>query len=242
MYNEDDKCGVLNDFDLSTIMKPGDKHPDRQGLERTGTLPFMALELLDDRGFDGKIPRRYDHELESFAWVLVWVSRCVTGREECKSPPRLKEWLSNNNEEVYKSKFVFVGRQSEITTTPDYLWLQSALEKWIYLLGSSHLLRSQRYLTPVADKTNSEHLESFISTFEEFANEDARVSIPIDVTWVNGLADLKLIPPDISPLPLSLINGLLVGDMEDVYPNDDGLSSLYDTEVFESDKDDRTLV
>ena len=83
MYREDDKCGVLNDFDLSTIMEPGDKRPNRrQGLERTGTLPFMALELLLEDGFNGKIPRRYDHEFESFAWVLVWVSKRVVDGEE----------------------------------------------------------------------------------------------------------------------------------------------------------------
>ena len=85
MYNEDNKHGVLNDFDLSTIMKPGSPLPNRQGLERTGTLPFMATELLEDEGFEGKIPRRYCHELESFTWVLVWVLRSV-GSEECKQP------------------------------------------------------------------------------------------------------------------------------------------------------------
>ncbi|KIM42714.1 hypothetical protein M413DRAFT_122230 [Hebeloma cylindrosporum] len=91
MSKEDNKYGVLNDFDLSTIMEPGDQIPNRQGLERTGTLPFMALQLLDDEGFDGKVPRRYRHELESFAWVLVWVSRCVVGGEECEIPWRLKK-------------------------------------------------------------------------------------------------------------------------------------------------------
>ena len=88
MYNEKNKHGVLNDFDLSTIMNPGDRNPNRQGLERTGTLPFMAVELLQNEGFDGKVPRRYEHELESFSWVLVCVSRarnlnhhrvCVSG-------------------------------------------------------------------------------------------------------------------------------------------------------------------
>jgi len=56
-YKEENKYGVLNDFDLSTIMKPGDRNPNRQGLERTGTLPFMAVQLLEDEGFDGKVPR-----------------------------------------------------------------------------------------------------------------------------------------------------------------------------------------
>jgi len=51
MYKEDNKYGLLNDFDLSTILIPGDRNPNRQGLERTGTLPFMAMELLREKGF-----------------------------------------------------------------------------------------------------------------------------------------------------------------------------------------------
>ena len=86
MYKEDNKYGVFNDFDLSITMKPNAPNPNRQGLKRTGTLPFMAVEL----GFNGKIPRRYDDELESFAWVLVWVSRFVRDGEEFEPPPALK--------------------------------------------------------------------------------------------------------------------------------------------------------
>jgi len=36
--------GVLNDFDLATV------GPGPTGNERTGTLPFMALELLSAKG------------------------------------------------------------------------------------------------------------------------------------------------------------------------------------------------
>ena len=86
MCKEDNKYSVLNDFNLLTIMQPGDRNPSRQGLERTGTLPFMAVELLHQKGFDGKIPQQYDHELKSFTWVLVWVSRCVVGGKEYEPP------------------------------------------------------------------------------------------------------------------------------------------------------------
>ena len=47
MYYEQDgkKYGVLNDFDLAAIMAVGERTPKKQGFERTGTLPFMALDL-----------------------------------------------------------------------------------------------------------------------------------------------------------------------------------------------------
>ncbi|RXW15793.1 hypothetical protein EST38_g10061 [Candolleomyces aberdarensis] len=38
--------GVVNDFDLAAIMTPGQQSPTRQGFERTGTKPFMAVLLL----------------------------------------------------------------------------------------------------------------------------------------------------------------------------------------------------
>ncbi|KAH7918879.1 hypothetical protein BV22DRAFT_892934 [Leucogyrophana mollusca] len=60
--------GVLNGFDLSSTTK------GRQGDERIGTVPFMAIELLDHRGFKGHITHQYRHDAESLVWVLAWVT------------------------------------------------------------------------------------------------------------------------------------------------------------------------
>ncbi|KAG0706490.1 hypothetical protein DFH29DRAFT_845929 [Suillus ampliporus] len=62
--------GVLNDYDLSSLaiaLGP-------EGNERTGTVPFMALDLLSQKGQAGEVKHLYRHDLESFIWVLVWVS------------------------------------------------------------------------------------------------------------------------------------------------------------------------
>ena len=71
MYYEQDgkKYGVLNDFDLAAIMAVGERTP-KQGFERTGTLPFMAIDLL--RFPNGQISRWFRHDLESCMWCLVW--------------------------------------------------------------------------------------------------------------------------------------------------------------------------
>lgn len=191
MYKENNKYGVLNDFDLSTIMNPGDRNPNRQGLERTGTLPFMALELLENKGFHGNIPRRYDHELESFSWVLVWVSRCVLGGQESRRPQRLEEWLGNNNDEVYKSKLAFILGQRQLPMTPDYESLGIMLETWVtdnYLRLLTNRLLSQ---TLPNEKTDTEHLQALVALCERCAEKDPLVAVPIDVTWIDGLAALK---------------------------------------------------
>ena len=72
MYCEQDgkKYGVLNDFDLAAIMSVCERTPKKQGFERTGTLPFMALDLL--RYPDGQISRWFRHDLESCMWCVVW--------------------------------------------------------------------------------------------------------------------------------------------------------------------------
>lgn len=81
--------GVLNDYDLSslaTALGP-------QGNERTGTIPFMALDLLSKKGQRGEVKHLYRHDLESFIWVLVWVSfRYKDGRLLSRKSRLFDEW------------------------------------------------------------------------------------------------------------------------------------------------------
>jgi hypothetical protein len=82
MYDKTNTRGVLNDYDFAhwtTQCRP-------TGMERTGTRPFMALDLLTDAAWDGKIERLYRHDCESFAWVLLWVCcRYEGGKQSLKS-------------------------------------------------------------------------------------------------------------------------------------------------------------
>jgi len=197
MYKEDNNYGVLNDFDLSTIMEPGARNPNRQGLERTGTLPFMALELLEEKGFDGKIPRRYDHELESFAWVLVWVSRCVVSGQESVLPSRLEQWLGHVSDKVLMSKLTFIRLQQASKITEDFRWLEPALREWIKKWDD---LFSQIQDNRFTEKTISEHLQAFITICTECAEKDSTLAAPITLTWVDGLTDLKFAIPGVSAL------------------------------------------
>jgi len=249
MYKEDNKYGVLNDFDLSTIMNPGDRNPNLQGLERTGTLPFMALELLEDEGFDGKIPRRYDHELESFSWVLVWVSRCVLSGHESERPPRLHEWLGNSNHEVFKSKVGFITQRRKIPTTSDYETWSKVADNWVW---DNHL----RQDTSIK-KTDTELLQVLVAICQGCAGNNALAAVPIDVTWINGLTNLEFTAPthlSISPprptmakqrpfLPRNDEQCTLDGgemDMSDeyMYAEDDPLRLPDDTEFEDTDGDD----
>ena len=95
MWDERRKVGVLNDFDLA---KFADK-TGASGQDNTGTLPFMALEFMSEKGLRGEIPRRYRHEAESFTWSLICLYFATVkdpeGKNGTRDPHPLIEWFQN---------------------------------------------------------------------------------------------------------------------------------------------------
>ncbi|KIJ16056.1 hypothetical protein PAXINDRAFT_11099 [Paxillus involutus ATCC 200175] len=68
-YRVKDKViGVLNDYDLSSLSSD-----NPLGNERTGTMLFMAIDLLEATGRDGKVKHLYRHDMESFIWMFIWI-------------------------------------------------------------------------------------------------------------------------------------------------------------------------
>ncbi|KAG2753893.1 hypothetical protein P692DRAFT_20796964 [Suillus brevipes Sb2] len=94
--------GVLNDFDLSLTQD------SPSGQERTGTVPFMAIELLSKDAIEGKVKHLYRHDAESLLWVLTWISlRYQEGRLLRKGRP-LYEWLKLDAIECHDKKTGFL--------------------------------------------------------------------------------------------------------------------------------------
>ena len=93
MLDDRRKVGVLNDFDLARLAD----QTGASGQDNTGTLPFMALDLLSEEGLRGEVPRRYRHEAESFAWSLICL--CIAtvkgedGENATTNPHPLVEWF-----------------------------------------------------------------------------------------------------------------------------------------------------
>jgi hypothetical protein len=75
MYKRDEDTGevigVLADFDLSSL-----QGKDISNAERTGTVPFMALDLLSKDALAGKMEHDYGHEAEAYFWVGVYDTAC----------------------------------------------------------------------------------------------------------------------------------------------------------------------
>ncbi|KAG2146760.1 hypothetical protein DEU56DRAFT_786259, partial [Suillus clintonianus] len=103
-YENDGKLiGVLNDYDLSSLV--GDAGP--RDNDRTGTVPFMALDLLRE---GGEVKHLYCRDLESFLWVFIWI--CLRYRDGVLLPTEsrpLDEWATKSAVECGNHKFVFLN-------------------------------------------------------------------------------------------------------------------------------------
>ena len=84
-YHANSVVGVPNDWDLATTMpSPGTSNTDR-----TGTIPFMALELLSGDA----VVHMYRHDVESFIWVFLWVCSCSDGSKKEVLVAPYKKWM-----------------------------------------------------------------------------------------------------------------------------------------------------
>lgn len=122
--------GVLNDYDLATLANEKRKF----ARERTGTMPFMALDLLTDEAWNSKVDHIYGasiyavgytyanlrilikfYDVESFAWVLVWIaSRYNGGKLALKD--QYKNWAGPSYESNYDAKRMSFN-EAAVTTT-----------------------------------------------------------------------------------------------------------------------------
>ncbi|KAF8315998.1 uncharacterized protein EI90DRAFT_3293795 [Cantharellus anzutake] len=95
MYKPGTNRGVLIDFDLGLL----DKQKGPSGKDNTGTMPFMALDLLSVEALKGSVPRLYRHDSESFAWCLIYICICMDRGDDGKiltiSPHPLSSWFKD---------------------------------------------------------------------------------------------------------------------------------------------------
>jgi len=149
MYYRDSSgkvVGVLNDYDLSSMnIVPS-------GRERTGTVPFMALKLLTNKAIEGKVEHLYQHDVESFIWVLTWVSlRYEDGKLRTNERP-FDDWLRVDAKGCHekKSSFLFQVKDND---DDDIISSKSHRTAWQIALSCLRLLLKESY-----DKMDGEHV------------------------------------------------------------------------------------
>jgi len=110
--------GVLNDYDLASWDKISTTNSDR-----TGTVPFMALDLLRG-GLDRQIPRLYRHDAESFVWVLAYLTAITVeymGHSvRISRPPDFDPWFKDDFRIHLKSKRTLDRDHGRAFQIPDH--------------------------------------------------------------------------------------------------------------------------
>ena len=128
--------GVLNDYDLSSTQQDGPS-----GNERTGTIPFMAIDLLEDEAIEGKVQHLYQHDAESLIWVLAWVClRYEDGKLRSNRP--LDEWLKVDAKQCREKKNDFLNsgrRKAQPSPSHEAAW--DIAEYCFVHVGSLYLAR-----------------------------------------------------------------------------------------------------
>jgi hypothetical protein len=82
-------------------------------------MPFMALDLLTEEAWSGRIERLYRHDCESFAWVLLWICCRYDVGNEISDPP-LSKFITHDYEECYNAKAPILRRLWKIHPTESY--------------------------------------------------------------------------------------------------------------------------
>ena len=145
--NED--RGILNDFDLAHLSEK----PRPSNTKRTGTMPFMALDLLTEDAWDGKIPRLYRHDCESFAWVLLWICcRYEDGKEIHEAP--LSDLITHDFEVCLGKKSGLILRNfANLAPRKPYETFWDAVKKLFYFHHDLQIAINRRQMQePTVDE------------------------------------------------------------------------------------------
>jgi transcriptional regulator of met regulon len=161
-----ERIGVLNDYDLSSLAD----EPGPRGNERTGTVPFMALDLLTEEGQRGEVEHLYRHDLESFMWCFAWISlRYKKGVLLPWGLRPLDEWATVDAVTCCKEKGHFQSRGKRPATLKDdatWMLIQTCMDVLTQReLQSRRRLRSANALTNSQQPESESDMDDFLAEF-----------------------------------------------------------------------------
>jgi len=128
--------GILSDWDLAPHADADNEIQLFTATHYTGTIPFMARDLLVD---GGPPPHLYRYDLESFFYILVWAALHYDFSRQKRHPllPVIQKWDGLTMDDVFQSKTCFIivdltRNQVLHSVRPEC----RALPPWLTSLGS----------------------------------------------------------------------------------------------------------
>ncbi|TFK31462.1 hypothetical protein BDQ12DRAFT_729539 [Crucibulum laeve] len=184
MWDKNEQSSILNDFDLAVFrdIKTGKRITANNG-ERTGTIPFMALQLLTDKYYDGKIERQYRHELESFIWSLSWL--CLYGAgDDVKE--KLDQWRTADYITACGCKARFILELMDIVPQPGFEKLWFITRKLLRWVGRQYFSEEQLQVAQTSYKETLKKNESLYKDMEEIIETAEKEYSEYDLELHNG--------------------------------------------------------
>ncbi|KAF8838062.1 hypothetical protein BDN67DRAFT_1013382 [Paxillus ammoniavirescens] len=184
--------GVLNDYDLAPLTSSDNP----LGNERTGTMLFMAIDLLDADGQDGKVKHLYRHDMESLIWVFVWIChQFKDGKLRTRRP--LDAWANADARRCVLKKSCFL-----LATPPeDVAHMRLVLRVVLFLKVRLHdrynrkqeLALAQRELTEGSTAADlMQRIETLNTNLVEQSDDvvfrEFATVIGFDITYINTIA------------------------------------------------------
>lgn len=195
---EEELRGILNDFDLAAVMTDECRSPEKKGWERTGTLPFMALDLLNF--CNGEIKRWFRHDLESGTWCLAYQ---MLSKEFAR-----RDWFAGTFEDVFRFKLSVIQGFRMGMVKENWRPYYHFMKKWLaYWSDFNKELNNQTAdLIPEPGTKEFEIREEFNKKKldEEFIRfaVDAAKDCGLDISNVPALKDTSWIDVQLQNLPL----------------------------------------
>jgi len=116
--------GYLIDFDLASLAER-----ESENLDRTGTMPFMALELLDSVARKAPIIHAYEHDAEAVCWVVLWLGVQYEGGKRVTHS--FQEWESVSAETCYQKKHYVLEHIADHPFTKANRVLQEPIQNFL---------------------------------------------------------------------------------------------------------------
>ena len=185
--------GVLNDFDLATIMNVGERSLRKKGPEHTGTLPYMANDLLDPER--GNLTHWFRHDLESCMWCIIFHS--LQRADE--------DWYSEDPSYMQAKQICLMSRFSMSFLKTEWRpWLMF-LFRWIrtYDKRLMDVMDSIRMLDTVEEQQKVRENLDEQSKDEDYMKSDAQLARDLcedkeaealqDLGWIDVKVDTRII-------------------------------------------------
>jgi hypothetical protein len=129
MYRRDEDgqvTGILSDFDLAVSMTRSGKP---SSVHRSGTAPFMALDLLRPKACKQEL----EHDFESALYIMLWVALGYKGWKPPMTGDPLSDWRRGTWSQICKAKASIFSMDIEedllSLITPEYQVLCDKISK-----------------------------------------------------------------------------------------------------------------